>query len=212
MIEAHSQGHEQATQSWPFFRSARSRQALKASKPVPVTSCWNGIVAMDAAPFYGRESPLSFRGIADSLAEYHLEGSECCLIHADNPLSASKGVWLNPNVRVGYTVPAYERVHASGASPWISSFSIAFGSWSNCVLRWTTTPWFKERTVRDRVQDWGRKSSGNVEGGEEFCLINEQQILIAICGPVLQLVSLEVLPFRPERVEDPLITFGFGEM
>ncbi|EME47791.1 glycosyltransferase family 69 protein [Dothistroma septosporum NZE10] len=174
-----SQGHEQVSQSWPFFRSARSRRALKASKPVPMTSCWNGIVAMDAAPFYKRDSPLDFRGIPDSLAEYHLEGSECCLIHTDNPLSPSKGVWLNPNVRVGYTVPAYERVHASGASPWISSFSIAFGSWSNRVIRWTTTPWFKERTVRGRVQDWSRLSSSNVESGESICLINEQQVLVA---------------------------------
>ncbi|KAK4630949.1 hypothetical protein CLAFUR4_02896 [Fulvia fulva] len=174
-----SQGHEQVTQSWPFFRSASSRQALKASKPVPVTSCWNGIVAMDAEPFYAHEAPLRFRGISDSLAEYHLEGSECCLIHADNPMSRSKGVWLNPNVRVGYTVSAYNNVHASRGSPWISAFSVAFGSWSNRVLRWTTTPWFKERTVRARVREWGRKSSRNVGSGEDVCLINEQQILIS---------------------------------
>lgn len=174
-----SEGREQISRSWPFFRSTHSRQALRASQPVPVTSCWNGIVAMDAAPFYTHESPLGFRGIPDSLAEYHLEGSECCLIHTDNPLSRSKGVWLNPNVRVGYSVPAYENVHASRGSPWISGFSIAFGTWSNHVLRWTTTPWFKERTVRSRVQEWSRKSSGNVESGERTCLINEQQILVA---------------------------------
>lgn len=38
------------------------------------------IVAFDAAPFYSNE-PLRFRGIADSLAAYHIEASECCLIH-----------------------------------------------------------------------------------------------------------------------------------
>lgn len=56
-------------------------------------------VAMDASAFYDQN--LTFRGIPDDLASLHLEGSECCLIHADNPLSHSKGVFLNPNVRVG---------------------------------------------------------------------------------------------------------------
>lgn len=38
------------------------------------------LVAFDAAPFYSNE-PLRFRGIADSLAAYHIKASECCLIH-----------------------------------------------------------------------------------------------------------------------------------
>ncbi|BAE60536.1 unnamed protein product [Aspergillus oryzae RIB40] len=91
-----AEGHDMLMQSWPYFRSRASRQAMKASQPVPVSSCWNGVVAMDAAPFY-QHPPLKFRGISDSLAKSHLEGSECCLIHADNPLSREKGVWLNPN-------------------------------------------------------------------------------------------------------------------
>lgn len=36
------------------------------------------------------------------MAAHHLEASECCLIHADNVLTKMKGVWINPNVRVGY--------------------------------------------------------------------------------------------------------------
>jgi hypothetical protein len=38
-----SDGHATLMQSWPYFRSKASRDALKASEPVPVTSCWNGI-------------------------------------------------------------------------------------------------------------------------------------------------------------------------
>jgi hypothetical protein len=52
------------------------------------------MVVFDAAPFYGGpgddghiKAPLRFRGISDSLAKYHLEASECCLIHFDNPLT-----------------------------------------------------------------------------------------------------------------------------
>lgn len=172
-----AEGHDELMQTWPFFRARKSRQALKSSRPVPVASCWNGIVAMEAAPFYADE-PLAFRGISDSLAKSHLEGSECCLIHADNPLLPIKGVWLNPNVRVGYNGPAYEAVNTPSTSPWVSALSIVYGSWANRVLRWTTTPWFTERTVRSRVAAWQKRSERNMEKGVH-CLINEMQVLIS---------------------------------
>ncbi|KAI9877771.1 MAG: hypothetical protein M1830_000498 [Pleopsidium flavum] len=96
-----SEGHEAVNPIFPYFRSRASRKAIMAHEPVPVQSCWNGMVVFDATPFYGNSDALLFRGIPDSLAEYHLEASECCLIHADNPLTARRGVWLNSNVRVG---------------------------------------------------------------------------------------------------------------
>ena len=77
---------------------------------------------MDASPFYSPSDPLRFRGIPDSLASTHLEASECCLIHADNGLSTKKGVWLNPRVRVGYSVEAYESVHPGVSLSPSSSF------------------------------------------------------------------------------------------
>src|SRR5438270_8111059 len=76
-------GAEPVTNTWPYFLAAASRDALLSNAPVPIKSCWNGIVVFQADPFY-RDPPLSFRGIPDSLAIHHLEGSECCLIHADN--------------------------------------------------------------------------------------------------------------------------------
>lgn len=172
-----SEGHDQLMQRWPFFRARESRNAVKASLPVPVKSCWNGIVVMDAVPFYIRNRPV-FRGIPDSLALSHLEGSECCLIHADNPQSRRKGVWLNPNVRVGYSGLAYEAVHSLKTSPWISSFSIALGTWTNRILRWVTTPYFKEKVVEGRLAAWRAKDPENNEERGMFCLINEMQVLI----------------------------------
>ena len=38
------------------------------------------IVAFDAAPFQSDEDPLRFRGIPDSLAQYHVEASEVCTV------------------------------------------------------------------------------------------------------------------------------------
>ncbi|KAE8143492.1 cryptococcal mannosyltransferase 1-domain-containing protein [Aspergillus pseudotamarii] len=169
-----SEGHDMLMQSWPYFRSRASRQALKGSQPVPVTSCWNGVVAMDATPFY-QNPPLRFRGISDSLAKSHLEGSECCLIHADNPLSREKGVWLNPNVRVGYSSAAYLAVNPEKCS-WLSSFTIGNGLWKNRFMRWLTTPWFKENIVWTRLWKWEKQSQENRERGP-FCLINEMQVL-----------------------------------
>ncbi|KAM0722855.1 hypothetical protein Q7P37_001053 [Cladosporium fusiforme] len=175
-----SEGHDTLMQSWPYFRSRASRDALKASQPVPVTSCWNGIVVMNAEPFYSTINPLRFRGTPDSLAALHLEGSECCLIHTDNPLSASKGVWLNPNVRVGYNARAYDMVNPYGtrANAWVGTASVLHGSWENRLLRWLTMEWFDDNCVRRRIRKWQGLGDERVETGAA-CLINEMQVLIA---------------------------------
>lgn len=129
---------------------------------------------MDPTPFYNTQ-PLTFRGIPDSLAKSHLEGSECCLIHADNPLSGTKGVWLNPNVRVGYDPASYTAMNPSDGS-WISSFGIAYGLWKNRLLRWFSSPWFRESVIENRLSRWEDQSPDNIEPGP-FCLADEMQVL-----------------------------------
>lgn len=131
---------------------------------------------MPADPFVSSSQPLRFRGISDSLALFHLEGSECCLIHADNPLSATKGVYLNPRVRVAYNSPAYDAVHP--AHHWLSSsWRILMALWENRLRRWTTTPWFKQWVVSRRVGRLKSTDQHHYEPGE-FCLIDEMQVLV----------------------------------
>ncbi|KAL8791146.1 MAG: hypothetical protein Q9195_006043 [Heterodermia aff. obscurata] len=163
------EGYEAVTSTFPYFRSRISRHAMLAGQPVPVQSCWNGMVSFDPSPFTSHD-PLPFRGIPDTLAALHLEASECCLIHADNPLTPSKGVWLNPAVRVGYTAPAYSAVHAS--HPWPALGEAWRGVWRNRVARWGSTELFKRRRVRGRVRKWGGWEVG------EGCLVNEMQVLV----------------------------------
>ncbi|KAL8682596.1 MAG: hypothetical protein Q9186_001369 [Xanthomendoza sp. 1 TL-2023] len=171
-----SNGNEAVTSTYPYFRSSASRNALISGQPVPVQSCWNGIVAFDAAPFYHTPA-LRFRGIPDSLARYHLEASECCLVHADNPLTLEKGVWLNPNVRVGYNAEAYEKVHQGVA--WPSIAESILGLWRNRFSRWVTPAFWKTGKVRGRIRRWTRKGLGEVSQRESLCLINEMQVLVA---------------------------------
>ncbi|KAH9879431.1 hypothetical protein J1614_002871 [Plenodomus biglobosus] len=83
---------------------------------VPVQACWNGMIAVDAPPFYGPK-PLRSRALPDDLASMHPEASEFCLLHADNALSALKMVWLNLNVRVAYSAEAYGTVNRNLAWP-----------------------------------------------------------------------------------------------
>ncbi|CAG8089530.1 unnamed protein product [Penicillium nalgiovense] len=168
-----SKGHESIMQTWPYFSSAESRHAMKKMSPVPVASCWNGMVAMPASPFIA-SSPLRFRGIPDSLAEYHLEGSECCLIHTDNPLTVDKGVYLNPLVRVGYSGATYTATHPM--MNWLSVKRILQGLWVNRLRRLGITTWLKEAVVRRRIDSWRALGAGNEERGE-LCIINEMQIL-----------------------------------
>jgi hypothetical protein len=133
---------------------------------------------MKTEPFYDVIHPLRFRGIPDSLAEHHLEGSECCLIHIDNPLSAKDGVWLNPNVRVGYSAKAYDAVRPRAVDPWVNTRDVLWGSWTNRILRWFTSDWFKQRLVSRRSNSWTAPQLGRTEEGRA-CLINEMQVLVS---------------------------------
>ncbi|WEW60188.1 hypothetical protein PRK78_005673 [Emydomyces testavorans] len=174
-----SSGAKAITQTWPYFLSSRSRHAMMGGTPVPVRSCWNGIVAFDAAPFYQSPS-LKFRGISDSLAKRHLEGSECCLIHADNFLTTTKGVWLNPNVRVGYNEPAYKAVHPRSSATWPSMGEKFWGLWRNRAARLTNWPrrMVEDVVVRWRVRGWSAESRFEDAENGVHCLINEMQVLV----------------------------------
>ncbi|PCD45557.1 hypothetical protein AU210_000990 [Fusarium oxysporum f. sp. radicis-cucumerinum] len=166
-------GQAHAMPTWPYFKGSVSRNALvNHLDAVPVASCWNGIVAMPVEPFTS-SSKLRFRGIPDSLAEHHLEGCECCLIHADNPLSKTRGVYLNPHVRVGYNLRAYQALHPEQGA-WVSTWQIFSGLWTNRIMRWVSSP-FDAWVVRRRVAEW-EKLGGREPG--EFCLINEMQVLV----------------------------------
>ena len=147
---------------------------MLAGQPVPVQSCWNGIVAFDAVSFYAPD-PLGFRGISDDLALQHVEASECCLVHADNPLTPTQGVWLNPDVRVGYSPEAYDAIHSSPS--WPGMFRKTYGIWSNRIWRWATTTYFKTSRINGRVAAWAKGHPGASEPGK-FCLINEMQVLV----------------------------------
>ena len=168
-----SEGHETVIPTFPYFRSRASRDAMVSNRPVPVQSCWNGMVAFDATPFYSGNNPLQFRGIPDSLALHHLEGSECCLIHADNPLTPLYGVWLNPSVRVGYDPEAYAAVHPDGAAFWPPATEAIRGIWWNRIWRWVTLTFHKRWLISGRLQKWKREGNERHEPGVQ-CL----QVLI----------------------------------
>ena len=145
-----------------------------SGQPVPVQSCWNGIVVFDSVPFY-EPHKLEFRGISDELALQHVEASECCLIHADNPLTPTQGVWLNPDVRVGYSDGAYSAVHSGQVWPGI--YTRVCGIWVNRVGRWFTMPRLKASTINTRLSQWA-KGNPDVNEAGAFCLINEMQVII----------------------------------
>lgn len=147
---------------------------MLTGQPVPVQSCWNGIVAFDALPFY-EPDPLVFRGIPDDLATQHVEASECCLIHVDNALTPTQGVWLNPDVRVGYSPEAYAAVHSS--SSWPGMFGKIYGIWSNRIWRWSTSTTLKMSRINSRLVAWSKGNPDISEPGK-ICLINEMQVLV----------------------------------
>jgi hypothetical protein len=136
-----------------------------------------------------------FRGTSDELAKEHVEGSECCLIHADNHrLREEKGVWMNPNVRVSYNLTTYEDVNPGAGREdafefggkrrknWPGRWETVRGVWTNRWARWfgRVRAWSEARLVGRRVQRWVNKGrvlgEDRVERGVE-CLVNEMQVL-----------------------------------
>ncbi|KAL1895090.1 hypothetical protein Sste5346_005512 [Sporothrix stenoceras] len=215
-------GDKAVSPRWPWFRSSEARADVRAGRPVRVQSCWNGMVVFDAEPFYDTTAsattdtnahghpntgdthkpiPLLFRGVEDSLAEFHLEGSECCLIHADNPQSrfadvpssysrhsssgvdsdAGKniGVWLNPNVRVAYSLPVYKQVRGA---VFPGGFAAVHGAWVNRLERARSHVQFalEGQTVLNRLRRWRAETPEGEPPRNEpgaVCLINEMQIM-----------------------------------
>ncbi|KAM3077339.1 hypothetical protein ACMFMG_006689 [Clarireedia jacksonii] len=175
-----SLGYKTTSLTWPYFYSSRSLAALRANLPVPVKSCWNGMVAFDAEPFYpssgdGRDV-LKFRATSDSLAEKHVEGSECCFIHADNDeLRKKKGVWLNPNVRTAYSNETYMGVNVGRWPRWWQA--VVWGwKWRFARISMLGWGWAERWVIESRVRKWEAEGDGRTEIGRE-CLINEMHIL-----------------------------------
>lgn len=177
-----SEGRKTASNYWPWFQGGAARDAALRSEPVRVSSCWNGMVIFDAGPFRDNP-PLRFRAIPDALADLHLEGSECCLIHADNPLSAeaARGVWLNPNVRVAYSASAYEAVRARHGEQFPGMWATVAGAWANRWLRWGArlSHHVDSATVAKRLRQWVADAPAGEPRREPgvSCLINEKQIM-----------------------------------
>lgn len=176
-----SEGDRPISMTWPYFLSSASRDAMIANTAVPVVSCWNGLVIFQADNFY-RPNRTVFRGIPDSLAAYHLEGSECCLINTDIARGLWwRGVWVNPNVRVSYNAMS-DRIVRTASGVWPGRFMRVIGIWK---IRWASLAGGPRRAlakqaVRLRVKKWemqAPKGEKRIEFGES-CIVDEMQVLV----------------------------------
>lgn len=180
-------GGEEALRTWPFFIDGMSRAAVKANEPVPVKSCWNGMVALRALPSYVASKAVKYRGAEDSLAVQHVEGSECCFIHVDlsdfmqSINRKTEGVWVNPNVRVGFNAEAYEAANPFFGR-WPGAWPRVVGTWKNRLYRWFGH-WRRKESkekVAKRVEEWvavGEQKGDKRREVGEHCLIDEMQVL-----------------------------------
>lgn len=115
-----AEGFEMGAAIYPWFSSAgdgRSRHdVLSRSETVRVTSCWSGMVAIEAKWFQNEKETRTFDTAKNDSLSFRYEtedfwdASECCLIHADLAalssglsMSDDTGIYLNPFVRVAYS-------------------------------------------------------------------------------------------------------------
>lgn len=97
---------------YPYVVHEPSAQQLAQGLPIPVYSCWNGLVAFKAEPFY---DGLRFRwaGAAECPA------SECSLLLADLHARGYHNVLVDPLVRVAYSFQDAQDLH----SPFVEGLS-----------------------------------------------------------------------------------------
>ncbi|KAL8835215.1 MAG: hypothetical protein Q9170_003411 [Blastenia crenularia] len=134
---------------YPYFSSRSSKEAIMAGHD-------------------NLENPLKFRGIPDSLAQYHVEASECCTVHYDNPLTSSLGVWINPAVRVGYSSAAYNAVQTGDRQPnWPTRSELRWGHWKSKWIWRLQDPGFSLSIwkTRYRLRQWQRNHPQELEPG-----------------------------------------------
>ncbi|KAL4952121.1 cryptococcal mannosyltransferase 1-domain-containing protein [Aspergillus filifer] len=166
-----AEDREPVMQKWPFFYASRSREAMKYMLPVPVHSCWDGMVFMSTEAIYSIR-PVKFRGLPDGLTRKGLVASDTCLIHADNVISRRRGVYLNPFVRVGYDEPSYSATHSS--SHWLSTWGIFESLWECRYQRWFSFPLFARWSIRGRISSWEAEDENHRERGG-WCIVDEAQ-------------------------------------
>jgi hypothetical protein len=192
-------GNPTLTTHFPYFRPSSSLTSLQAGSAVKVRSCWNGMVLMDSTPFTSTRPPtlpnpmsptslgLPFRGIPDSLASKHLEGSECCLIHADlaSTTPHHSGIYLNPAVRAAYTIEAYNTTHfGPDESTFLSPTQFTLATWRHRLATYLAPTVEKQLSIiHARVEQWLEDPATLHErrselGDGEMCLIDEMHLLI----------------------------------
>jgi hypothetical protein len=170
------QGNPTITSRWPWFSSPTSRAAAQKGVPIPVHSCWGGLVAMDTAPFYD-DAGLRFRSIDDSLAEKRIEASITCLLLQDTGAVDRGGIWMNPSVRLARTPEQYYHHVKDGRVPWRAA---VLGSWANRLERWFGVTPGDAADLRSRVQAWSRGvPRGNPNRYEPgvHCLFDGAQVI-----------------------------------
>ena len=194
------EGRGPVMSTFPYFRAQETRDAMLKGAPAPVKSCWNGVLVVDAAPYYDHifsnavgsghhlQTGLRFRGIPDSLALHKLEASECCLIHADLIASghAQRGIFLNPAVRSGYTADAYELTHYGPEAGFVSAWQYVTGVWKNRFARWkvdgiSSSAGQNMAGVYKRIRRWQNEVTSPGDKRSEvgdYCTIMEMHILI----------------------------------
>lgn len=80
---------------YPYFSRERDQRKLREAKPIPVYSCWNGMIALKAKPFY---EGLRFRAAASG----ECRASECTLFCKDLWNAGHGNIVIDPAVALSY--------------------------------------------------------------------------------------------------------------
>ena len=186
---------------YPWFsdeNGGRSRQdVLNQKDAVRVKSCWGGMTAFNAGPFYAPSidvEPLRFR----ATGELFWDASECCLIHADlltrsqYQVGDQSWIFVNPYVRVGYTARTLSWLRFT------RRFERLYSAIHNIINHLVGMPRFNRRRTEQRgetiaqmiwIPDSSVSSGGSYQekyskvSGDGYCGVRGMEIMRESPGP-----------------------------
>ena len=135
----------------PFVRHVRGQARegegeaeVEYKEAFPVFCCWNGLVVLNAGPFY---QGLRFRSVRPGEKVV----SECSNVCTDLWVNGHRKVVLDPQIKLAYDEPTYERLHALKPPRYPDLYKVDRG-----IERLVEAP----RTVETCYLDTGRKKEG----------------------------------------------------
>ena len=150
---------------FPFFINKHAQDLIVNHKPIRVFSCWNGVIAFNAAPLKDRRIQFRYKN-NNTVTKYSINNdqkvdyeSECTYFHIDLFNLGYTKKLINPDVRVTYEYNYYlkRKYHYPFFSDIIGYFKLYFNSFTIKRNKYMSNYIDKKIKFNSMIENWYRE-------------------------------------------------------